>query len=335
MRLLLIAPSFFGFRDRVATELAKMGHKVKAVNDRPSESTLFKSVAKLDYRFTDRQIDAYADILSELVRDGGYDRVVYLGGMSFCFTYDQFLRIRRSSNASFTAYLWDSFANCSRFAECMGLFDTVLSFEPIDCERHELHFRPLFYSEECSRASLEPKGGFDYDACFIGSVHQPSKFEKIHGICTRLEEMGLRVYKHYFMPSKSVEMLRKMTDSVYRGVAFRLDGMSETQVADVYARSRVVIDSPQSDQVGLTMRTLEALGAQRKLITTNPDIAFYDFYNCSNVFVSTCGSVPDASFFKGDFNPVPSEVRARYSIRGFCEALLGYEGTDVRYRKAG
>ena len=53
----------------------------------------------------------------------------------------------------------------------------------------------------------------------------------------------------------------------------------------IYSNSRCVLDSAQEGQMGLTIRVLEALGAKKKLITTNEDIVNYDFYNEENIYV--------------------------------------------------
>lgn len=333
MRILLIAPSFFGYRNRVSRELKLMGHTVEVVDDRPSESTAFKSLAKLDYRFVDSQIDCYADMLATMVGGGLYDRVIYMGGMSFCFKPTHFERIRGQSKAKFSAYLWDSFANCQRFSDCLEFFDEVMSFEPGDCERYGLRFRPLFYSEEygCLRSGAEVAP--EYDACFIGSVHQKSKYEAVSHLCAGLEAMGMKVFRHFYMPSRSTEILRKMTLPSYRGGSFTTRTLSSAEVASVYSRSIAVIDSPQSGQYGLTMRTLEVVGARRKLITTNADVIKYNFYDPNNVFVSVDGSVPPASFFETGFQELPDGVVDGYSIRSFCEDLIYQDEKKAEFRR--
>ena len=183
--ILLTAPSFFGYRQRVSDELVRQGHRVVCIDDGPSEGVLFKSLGRIDYRFVDGLIESYAKRVCKQVRDGSYDQFLYMGGMSFCFTREQFARIREAGEARgtrFVAYLWDALSNCQRFAECADLFDEVMSFEPGDCESGEISLRPLFYGDAYQGL---PVGGasFDYDACFIGSVHQPSKFEAVSSIC--------------------------------------------------------------------------------------------------------------------------------------------------------
>lgn len=321
-RILLISPSFFGYRQRVSEELIRQGYDVECVDDRPREDVTFKSLAKISYKLVDAPIDQYATLIAKKVAEGRFNQVIYLGGMSFCWTRKQFERIRNASNAQFTAYLWDSIANCQRFEASMDLFDRVLSFEPKDCVAYGLELRPLFYSGAYKGLPLEPEDGFEWDACFIGSVHQPSKFHSVLDISRSLKNRGLRVFTWFYMPSRSVAQLRRLTDPVYRGVDFRFDSLTSAEVANVYRRSKCIIDSPQEGQFGLTMRTLETVGAHRKLITANRDVANYDFHNACDVLIwQDENSLADA-FFSKPYQPLAEEIYESYSIVEFVRTLL-------------
>lgn len=325
MRILLIGPTFFGYRDRVHDELVREGHQVECVNDRPSESTFFKSLAKISYRFADGGIARYAQELSERLAKNAYDMVLYVGGMSFCFTYKQFLLIRESSKARFVAFLWDAFSNCERFGQCRNLFHEVYSFEADDCRRYGLILRPLFYSDAYRSIPLMPDDGFEYDACFIGSVHQPSKFKEVSEIAQKLEFQGYRVFKYYFMPSRAAELRCKLSNHWYRGQVFRYEPLCAAQVAEIYSRSKAVIDSPQRGQAGLTMRTLETLGARRKLITANKDVMRYDFAQYGDVLVWDDTLDGFADFLQRPYTCPPESVFDNYSITTFVKTLLGEE----------
>lgn len=333
MQVLLIAPSFFGYRERVKNEILRRGHSVTCVDDRPSESIAFKSLAKISYALVDYEIEKYVNYLRRVLLSSNYDLVLFMGGMSFCFTRAQFITIRKACDSRFVAYLWDSFANCQRFGKCFDLFDEVFSFEPADCERYKLKFRPLFYSNDYSSLPLIPESGFQYDACFIGSVHQPSKFHVIQDICQELESAGKKVFKYFYLPSKSVELVRRIGDSSYRGVDFKHCSLSASQVAKIYSVSKVIIDSPQSEQAGLTMRTLETVGARRKLITSNPDVVNYDFANKQNVAIWHSSNTLDSMFFDTEYVSLPKNVYESYSIKSFVGMLLNEDSEFHGYKK--
>lgn len=313
-----------------------MGYEVESISDRPSESIRFRSLGRIDYRLVDSQIASYATRLADRLAGDTYDFLVYLGGMSFCFKREQFEKIRARSRAKFVVGLWDAFENCQRLESCCDLFDEVYSFEPRDCVRYNLKLRPLFYSEAYTELPLMPQDGFRYDACFIGSVHQRSKFHAILKTCTELEERGLKVFKWYYMPSTSVEVLRMVSDPAYRGIEFRRNALTQAQVADVYAHSKAIIDSPQAGQTGLTIRTLETLGARRKLITANRDVSHYDFFQYGNVVITTPDSSAnsiESDFFDKPYEVLPEDVYENYSLHTFASSLLGLSRPYEGYRK--
>lgn len=333
-RLLLIGSSFFGYRDRVAVELRRQGHEVDEIDDRPSENVAFKSVAKVLPAVLDGAISRYAETICGEIASHPYDYVIYMGGMTFLFNRKQVQHMRASrQGAVFIAYLWDSLNNSPRIAESLDLFDRVFSFEPSDCAARGLELRPLFFSGDYKDVPLEPEGGYDYDACFIGSVHQPSKFAAVKTACDRLKRSGMRVFEYFFMPSRLAALLREAINPVYRGVDFKYEPLKPNEVASIYARSRAIIDSPQSGQSGLTMRTLETLGAHRKLITANADIKNYEFFRKNNVFVLEDGASPDKSFFSRPFDALPHNVYESYSIASFVRTILGEDAGYQGYRR--
>jgi hypothetical protein len=71
------------------------------------------------------------------------------------------------------------------------------------------------------------------------------------------------------------------------------------------------------------MRTLEVLGARRKLITTNAEVVHYDFYDPKNILVVDRENLkipPD--FLKSEFRPLPDFIYQKYSLKGFLIELL-------------
>lgn len=333
MKILLIAPTFFGYRESLANEFIRIGHDAKVVDDRPSNSALFKSLAKIDYRLLDVQINAYSRRLLDCLLEGSFDRVIYLGGMSFCFTRSQFLEMKRATSARFIAYLWDALDNCKRFGACLDVFDDVYSFEPLDCKRYGLKFRPLFYTQSYRQVPFCDSADIQYDACFIGSVHQPSKFAAVLRICQELRSLGLNVFTYFYMPSKSACWLRKLQHNFYRGMEFHYQKLSQGEVAEIYANSAAIIDAPQSRQNGLTIRSLEALGCKRKLITTNEDVAHYDFYEkYDDVLIVRNGERIDPDFFRRPYMPLAEEIYQSYSITSFVKALVEEQPSFAGYR---
>ena len=91
---------------------------------------------------------------------------------------------------------------------------------------------------------------------------------------------------------------------------------------DIFKKSRCILDAPQAGQTGLTIRTIECLGAKRKLITTNTDIRYYDFYNESNILIFDDNVDVNSAFFTNDYQDIPEEIYEKYSLRSWLKTML-------------
>ena len=161
-KILLLGPSFFGYRERVGEEFRHMGHDVITIDDRPSESVAFKSFGRVSYRLVDSRIASYARQVERTLAEGRFDFLVYLSDMSFCFTREQLESMRAVSNARFVAGLWDSFGNCQRLDASRDLFDDIYSFEPHDCKvpSKRILYDPWFFSTRLLPSTI-PSGAND------------------------------------------------------------------------------------------------------------------------------------------------------------------------------
>lgn len=317
-RILMLAPPFFGYRDDVVAEMRRRDIDIDLMGDRPSDGVAFKSLSKISYGLLQPLIDRYFETVLTRVRETRYDAVFALGGMSWCFDFSQTRELREKSGARTVLYLWDSVDNCQRAGEAVLAFDEVLSFDPLDCKRYGFKFLPLFYAFD--PPALLPGSDYEYDACFIGSVHQVSKFLKIKSIVDRLEAAGARVLKHYYVPSRSVAVLRCAQVPEYREVELTTRSLSREETLAAYVRSRSLVDSPQAGQRGLTIRTIESIGMNRRLVTANEGVRSYDFFSFGNVTVDDGFS--DISSVITDPVPYPNDIRESYSVRVWVGKVL-------------
>ncbi|MCH4184188.1 MAG: hypothetical protein LKF61_01765 [Eggerthellaceae bacterium] len=328
-KILLIAPSFFGYYHEIMAELKKRGFVVDFLPDRPSESILFKTLCKLNFGFVQGKIDTYYSEIESTVRTRSYDAIFFLGGMSFCFSKEQMLNLKKSSRAILFIYLWDTLANCKRVADSLSAFDHVFSFERSDCQNSSMKFLPLFYSSVYSEMSPWPASGFVYDACFIGSVHQISKFRNIKYAVDSLRKEGANVYSYYYVPSRSAGLFRRMLHAEYRQADLKYKPLHPEEVANIVSKSKTIIDSPQAGQSGLTMRTIESIGAKRKLLTANSDIQSYDYYQSGNVSIYKLGQHIDSQFVMSPPVDISNDLYDEYSISSWIDTILEVVGTEV------
>lgn len=99
--------------------------------------------------------------------------------------------------------------------------------------------------------------------------------------------------------------------------------MSKSEIRDVFLNSKAVIDIQHPEQTGLTMRSIEMLGLNKKLITTNVDIRNYDFFNGNNIVVINRSnpSVPD-DFIDANYIKPNGNVVSKYSIQSWLSSIF-------------
>lgn len=103
---------------------------------------------------------------------------------------------------------------------------------------------------------------------------------------------------------------------------FHFESLKGEEMNAIYSDSRCVLDSAQAGQLGLTIRVLEALGAKKKLITTNEDIINYDFYKPENIYVYKGRIDLDDPFFEEEYKEVDQEIYEKYSLRNWLKEII-------------
>ena len=332
-RVLLIAPKFFGYDEAMARELTRRGAHVDAMADRPLSSPWYHAAA----RFLPSQIRGiterhYRKLLAGFARSS-YDHVLVVNGQTVSPGLIAELR-RKHPGARFTFYLWDSLANRASALELVPFFDRAFSFEPEAARRHGLRFRPLFFDDHASEASGHAN---EYDISFIGTAHTDR-----HRVVERLNATlapDLRRFWYLYLQAPWVLRAYRLTNPHFRGAQaeqFRFAPLSRAESQRVFETSRAILDIEHLRQTGLTMRTLEVLGAGKKLVTTNAAIRDYAFYDPARIEVidRACPRVPD-SFLRTDAAPLAPEVRYRYSLAGWIDELLSDEDQSAVHLKSG
>ena len=94
---------------------------------------------------------------------------------------------------------------------------------------------------------------------------------------------------------------------------------------EIYSRSSIILDIEHPNQQGLTMRTLESIGAGKKLITTSKSIQHYVFYNTNNIAIinrDACDHQIDSRFCDCTYQEPDESVYEKYTLRGWLKEVL-------------
>lgn len=326
-QLLLIAPAFFGYYKEMIKEAELLKYDVDYICDAPSNSNISKALGRINKRFIEGATKKYfKNTVLPTVRKKKYDEVLIVGGMTFAFTPKMIKEIRdMNPQARFVMYQWDSEKNLPYSTGIHPYIDQLYTFDLNDCETMEKYkFLPLFYTRIYENIGSEKTDEYVYDCSYIGTAH-PQKYKDINEISDKLKDIMPNQYIYHYMPSKLKYIYHKIFAPEFKNAKlqdFKMTKVPASEVMKIFKESRCVLDAPQAGQTGLTIRTIECLGAKRKLITTNKDIVKYDFYNENNILVFNGFIDSGSSFFTSDYQDVDEKIYKKYSLREWLSYML-------------
>lgn len=320
--VLLIGGGFFGYAKEMIAVLEARGRRVLWFDDRPATDAVTKGLLRLAPMLIAEKTRAFEEQIAARSRGEPICDVLVIKGEALSPAGIERLRAVLP-DARFTLYYWDSYLNMPvNSPEKVSLFDRAFTFDPIDAANDaRLRYRPLFFLERYARL---PRLEQDIDVLFFGTDHS-DRHVVLRRIAAALPA-GLRFVRILYSRSRLLYWLartgvprRWMT----RGEKFIFEPLAREQIASLTARARVVLDIERPVQRGFTMRTIELLGAGKKILTTNPDIMRADFFHPANIcFIDREKPVFSPAFMHAEYQPLDERVIRRYTLSAWLDEVL-------------
>lgn len=317
--VLLLVPTFFGYQNSIKKAIEAVGAKVYFYDERCNPGFIDKILLRKMPIFERGRINkAYNNISAEIPKTIDYLFIINPEAI----TPKILERLKESHNIKKTVlYMWNSFRNKKSAKSLIPYCDATYTFDPKDAKKYGIKLRPLFFIDKfdsLSQPSVE-KVDYKYDLCFIGSGHSDrckivkSLFKNING------------FSFLYFSSPKLFYLRKIFDRRMDGIHksdVSFEGLPSDKVAQINKESKAVLDIQHQAQNGLTMRTFELIGLQKKMITTNTDVINYDFYRESNIaVVDRKNPITSKEWFEKKYEPLPVDIYHKYSLNGWLEEL--------------
>jgi len=324
-RVLYIGTPIFSYHEQIIAEFEEQGYLVDYYNDRPSESSLLKGIIKLKRSMMSSLIQKYFDKIMSETKSSSYDLVFIVNCK--VFNPDMIQQLKNSQkSARFVLYMWDSLTLYPNSKELIPLFNMAYSFDSDDCDKIEaLTFLPLFYCKAYEQVGRDSNPvNSEYDIVSVCTAH-PNRYKTICELFPSLEVKGIRIFSYMFL-NKMQYLYNKVLVEEFKGAKsseFKFKSLSEKENLSILRKSNSVFDMQHNKQSGLTMRTIETLGAKRKLITFNTNIKKYDFYNENNTFVVDEHNWSGIEqFIKHEYEPIDEGIYRKYSLHSWIEAII-------------
>ena len=167
---------------------------------------------------------------------------------------------RVNPNCRIILYYWNTIQDKVRESYLKDKnIDDFYTFDRNDALKYNIKYNPQFYS---SLVKL-PKKNIKYDVFFIGRNKKRKK--ELLSLEKKMNKVGITT-KFVIIDNEK-------------------DFISYNKYIDILSQSRVVLDYVNSNQTGLSLRCMESLFFEKKIITNNKYINDYDFYNKNNILI--------------------------------------------------
>lgn len=321
-KILLIAPSFFDYEKKIQQELQNEGAIVYYIKENIDYQSacirLYNRVFNNQELFTKyfkREINKFADIQFD-----------YIFGIRInLFTPDliEYLK-EKFMKAKVVIYFWDSSSNMRNAVELAKNADKTFSFDLVDCLKYGWVHRPLFYVSDYESIRnckhYEERNG----VCMIATLTEERGILASH-IGDILDEVSIQNEINLYMPDR-LFYIRKIIAKEYKNFNKKYlvtKPFNADEIIHMLNKYSTVLDISHKSQSGLTMRTIEAIGAGKKIITNNPLVKKYDFYDCGRVFLYQNNDKDMVQFInQKSVEEIPDNIYARYSLKGWLEEIF-------------
>lgn len=221
-------------------------------------------------------------------------------------------KIRKNTDQLIT-FFNDSFDRYKRMKKIYPYFDKVYSFDSKDVAKYNFNFITNYiYFDTKSSANSE----HEYNIFNISSLDKRSKvlpqfvdYFKKHNIDYKLIA---------YDPSDNEEICESYDIEITKKT-YPLN----TIFSDFISKSNILLDLQRPKQQGLSFRIFEAIGLQKKVITTNKDIVNYDFYSSNNIALVDSDNIDiPETFFTTPYEEIKPEIVNKYHISSWVDEVF-------------
>lgn len=177
----------------------------------------------------------------------------------------------------------------------------IYTFDKHDANKYNIGLLPQVY-----RSITSNNCSINYDFYFIGN--NKGRIEDLDDLALSLEQLNLNG-RIEILGNPNIYNIK--SKSLYYLQSF----ISYNELLRRERESRILIDIVQSGQTGLTLRVLEALYMEKKIISNNHTLKTYPWYRKNNVYIiGENNEVALKEFVNANYEPVPEELLSKHNI---------------------
>ncbi|MBQ6794550.1 MAG: hypothetical protein IJO83_00225 [Clostridia bacterium] len=222
---------------------------------------------------------------------------------------------KKAPNIEKYFYSWNTILNEARYAKEREAADRngfkFFCYDHGSCEKYDLNFNTIMYDNSLQLSSIEK---VEYDALFLGYLKD--RKQKILELYNLLKDASLN--PRFIIVSSNPE-----DESL--PFEFRTGYVNYYDYLKMLENSGSILDIAQKGQDGFSMRVMEAIFFNKKLISSNVALYGADFYNPNNILIIDsdnvdCNEIKE--FFEKPFVPYSEATRKYYSIEAWADRFI-------------
>ena len=322
--IIIIGPNDYGICDEIIKKLKKNIKNVYFIDEVPSLGLVFfnRILYRLPSIFFNNLLKLYFKKKLNLVNQNKIHKVLIIRGRYLSKDLLEYIFNKIEVDKK-TMYQWDSSKNLPLLEQQIDLFDNVYTFDKNDAINFKLKYQPLFIRESVINTKLEKS--VDYDISFICSLHS-DRGSLVKNLLNLNKSLFKVNFVSLYMPFLTF-IYRKATGSkVTNNLSIKDISFQQVDISkclNIFNKSKVILDINQPNQTGLSLRVFEAIGLQKKLITTNKEIKNHNFYNKNNFYVLDRSDLRiDSQFPELDFVKLDDHIYDEYTLESWIKKVL-------------
>jgi len=313
-KLLFIAPNYYGFNEVVYQGLQSFSdyEVIEIDSTRPYK---YKNICEKIYNFLLKTFKGYnlKKIKTELYIQQTIEKfeqydLLLVNRPDILTKTTLESAIAKSKNSK--VILWDSLKKIPQPDGYLAKFNDVLSFDPDDCLK--FGFTPItnFYFKEAQNSEM------NFDVALL--MTYDSRIKDAIKLFRYFERHEIKAKAKIFVSQKDEikERLPKGMEVIRQIIPFE-------KSCEYYYDSKAILDLSHPHQKGLSFRPFEALGLEKKLITTAKNVESLEFYNTTNVlYLKDIDNIKfPVEFLKDEYLKPSLEITKRYSLKNWVESI--------------
>lgn len=193
-------------------------------------------------------------------------------------------------------------------------FSVIFSFDKGDCEKYGLHPYTTYYS----KIAFPEMENLESDAFFVG-VSKDKRHEKLVKLYRRLKNEGL---KPDFYIAHHKDMTKRENGIHYN------EWLGYDDVLHKVLKTNCIVEIVGAHQNGLTLRSIEAICYNKRLVTDNPAVKRLKYYKTGFILYTQNIEDADLSFIKSgerveyNYGNEYSPLRLLDSINEVCSKKI-------------